>query len=190
MILLVTLVLAVGTACSWGGDDASGGDAAQTHDVEDGDTGGGDEDTDGGAKPSPVRVARATEQISPENPVPVGVVADQAADQMATDECPGGELCVEIDIQPDDRTCMYIRAEPAAGELIDIGATLTLFGDCRVHLVPDPDNEGQYIKVGTEGTDEPSAPSSPSPTQPSPPTAPSPAPPEGPSPEPAEGGEG
>lgn len=157
--LLLAFLLSVGTACAWGGGDTSDGDTEQTDSAEDdgggsgnGDDGDGGGGGGGGGQPSPIRVSRATEQIG--NQVPVGVVADQAAADMAA-ECPGGELCVEIDLEPDDPTCQYSGADPAAGELIDVGATLVLSGDCSVHLEPDPNEEGSYIVVGdgTNGTD-------------------------------------
>lgn len=163
--LLLTLVLCAGTSCAWGGgDDTSGGDTEQTDGNGGGDGGGGSgggggdgggDDGGGGGQPSPIRVSRATEQIG--NQVPVGVVADQAAADMAA-ECPGGELCVEIDLEPDDPTCRYSGADPAAGELIDVGATLVLSGDCSVHLAPDPNEDGSYVVVedgGTGGTGGP-----------------------------------
>jgi hypothetical protein len=177
--LLAVLVLAIGTSCSWGDDGASGGDTAPTGNFEDEDEdggGGGSGGGGGGAKPSPILLSRATDLAG--GGFPVDVIAAEAAADMAA-ECPGDKLCVEIDVQSDYPNCHYVESDPiyAEGMRIDVGSTVTLFGDCSERLVPDPDNPGQYIpeEPGTEGTDEPSAPSSPPPTEPTP-TAPSPEP--------------
>jgi hypothetical protein len=165
-VLLATLVLTLGTACSWGDDSTSGGDTAQTGGADgegSGSDGGGEDgggDGGGGSKGSPIELARATERQG--NGEPVWVIAAEAAGEMAA-VCPGRELCVEIAIQPDDDTCMYSHSDPDPNkvDVINVGATLTLFGDCSVHYEPDPGSPDGYREVEesgkpSEGTDEPS----------------------------------
>ncbi|MFE7507968.1 hypothetical protein [Promicromonospora sp. NPDC057488] len=160
--LLLALVLCAGTACAWGGgDDTSGGDSGQT-DTDDG--GGGDDGGDdggggggngggdgngGGGQPSPIRVSRATEQSG--SGASVAAVADQTAREMAA-ECPGGELCVTIYFKPEVRDCDYSGSDPAAGELIEVGATLTLFGVCDETPDPSPEEDGEPTDDGTGAT--------------------------------------
>lgn len=200
--LFTALVLATGVACSWGDDSASGGDATQTNssDGQGTDTGGEDTDTDdggtdtsggGGARPSYVRQARATGETN--GGYPIGAIADKVRAQMA-EECPGDKLCVEIDVQSGDLTCGYARSDPVYDYQEDnwilVGSTITLFDDCSRHFVPNPDEEGEYIEVFPEATDEPSAPSTSPSAEPLPSTVPPPEPPAGPTPEPSDGAQG
>lgn len=159
--LLLTLVLCAGTACAWGGgDDTSGGDTEQTDGTDDsggggtgggggGDNGGGGGGGGGGGQPSPIRVSRATEQSG--SGASVAAVAEQTAREMAA-ECPGGELCVTIYFKPEVGDCDYSGSDPAAGELIEVGATLTLFGVCDETPGPSPEEDGEPTDDGTGAT--------------------------------------
>ena len=155
--LLLTLVLCAGTACAWGGgDDTSGGDTEQTDGTDDGGgggTGGGGAGDNGGGggggQPSPIRVSRATEQSG--SGASVAAVAEQTAREMAA-ECPGGELCVTIYFKPEVGDCDYSGSDPAAGELIEVGATLTLFGVCDETPGPSPEEDGEPTDDGTGAT--------------------------------------
>lgn len=204
--LFTAFVLATGTACSWGDDGASDGDTTQSAGPEgeangrgaagDGDSGGnnrdsgdsGDGDT-GGAVGSYVRMSRATQKDG--GGYPVGAIADEAAADMAAD-CPGDELCIQIDIQSDDLTCEYAGSDPAfeEGKRIPVDSTITLFVDCESHWVPNPNEPGQYIEVSPEATDEPSTPSNEPSPQPSPSIVPSLEPTVGPTPGSSDGVEG
>lgn len=146
-ILLMTFLLPVGTACAWGGDDTSGSDTEQTDTADDGgDGGGGDGNGGGGAQPSPVRLSDALEQKDG------GKLVKDIANMVATDMaavCPGGKLCIEISFNPEERNCLYHDSSPDAGDLIDIGATLTLVGIC------ENGETDQKRKPSTNGSEEP-----------------------------------
>ncbi|WP_033325872.1 hypothetical protein [Promicromonospora sukumoe] len=155
--LLLALVLCAGTSCAWGGgEDTSGGDTEQTDSTDDGGggTGGGGGGDNGGGgggggQPSPIRVSRATEQSG--SGASVAAVAEQTAREMAA-ECPGGELCVTIYFKPEVGDCDYSGSDPAAGELIEVGATLTLFGVCDETPDPSPEEDGEPTEDDTGAT--------------------------------------
>ncbi|MFD6446849.1 hypothetical protein ACFWEJ_17210 [Promicromonospora sp. NPDC060204] len=154
LALLAALVLPAGAACTWGGDD-TGDDTEQTDTTDDdggggggGNGGGGDDDGGGGggggAQPSPIRLGSPLDRAGGDQTV--SEIADLAADVLAG-QCPGGDLCVEITFDPAVRDCNYSGSEPAFGEQIEVGETLTLFGD------PNECADGGNGTDGENGTD-------------------------------------
>ncbi|WP_285102195.1 hypothetical protein [Promicromonospora sp. MEB111] len=158
LALLVALVLSAGAACSWGGDDTTGDDTTQTDSTDDGgggggnDNGGGGGGGGGGAQPSPIRLGSPLDRAGGDQTV--SEIADLAADAIAG-QCPGGDLCVEITFEPAVRDCIYSGSDPAEGDLIEVGATLTLFGDPEnPEGCADGGENGEEVDPTEETTDD------------------------------------